>query len=111
MTASETIIARIKEHEGFVATPYADSVGSAIGYGCQYSLAVELFGEDCAPITEEQGDELLRYAMAANEKALNSYLTSNGISLNQNQFDALASFTYNVGIGWLYSQNAGRHPL
>lgn len=105
LTASESIIEDIKRHEGFVAVPYADTVGSCIGYGCQYYLAEELWGENFVPITEEQGDELLRYAMSAIEKALNSFLARNGIQVNQNQFDALASFTYNVGIGWTTYKN------
>lgn len=37
--------------------------------------------------------------------AVNSLLTSNNVKCTQNQFDALVSFTYNLGPGWTYSSD------
>lgn len=34
-------------------------------------------------------------------KVLNNFLVNNNVLFNQQQFDALLSFTYNVGIGWI----------
>lgn len=46
-------------------------------------------------ITEEQAVQFLHEDFATVEKELNKRLTN----INQNQFDALADFTYNLGIG------------
>ncbi len=97
-------------YEGFLANPYWDVTHFSIGYGCSYDAAKALFGEDCAPITEEQAFQLLKSEATSVENYLNKYLTKNSISLNQNQFDALMSFTYNVGISWLYKCNPDGTP-
>lgn len=106
MTMSEEGIAFIVSYEGFSAYPLRDYSQYSIGYGVNYELAKELFGEDCAPITEEQAMELLRYGLVATEKYMNSFYQKNNIVLNQNQYDALMSFTYNVGIGWTTYKNS-----
>lgn len=36
---------------------------------------------------------------------VNNLLINNGISFNQQQFDALVSFSYNLGTGWTYSSD------
>lgn len=48
--------------------------------------------------TREQADERFRQHLAKFESAVNKLVK---VSINQNQFDALVSFTYNVGIGSL----------
>lgn len=105
MTTGDAGLEIIKKYEGFFAEPYADSQWTAIGYGSRYSEAQEKWGEDCAPITEAQAEELLRDELGRIENHLNQFCSSNGIVLNQNQFDALVSFTYNVGTGWTSYQN------
>jgi lysozyme len=47
-------------------------------------------------ITEEQGESLLRSDLQTAERAVNNYVR---IALNQNQYDALVSFVFNVGTG------------
>lgn len=92
MKASETIIKRIKEFEGFSARPYRDSAGVlTIGYGTtkdadKYNL-----------ISKIQADLLLRRDLAQFEATLNNYIAARGYELTQNQYDALLSFLYNVG--------------
>ena len=46
-------------------------------------------------ITQEQADEYLRQDCKSSENAVNAL----GRELNQNQFDALVSFTFNCGVG------------
>lgn len=46
-------------------------------------------------ITEQQADKFLAEDLADAEKAVNDQ----GLAFNQNQFDALVSFTFNVGVG------------
>lgn len=87
----------IKEFEGFESKPYLDPVGiPTIGYGStRYADGKEIKLYD-RHITIEEAQQLLldtlwRYEQAAHK---NVYAP-----INQNQFDALVSFVYNVGSG------------
>jgi len=92
MKASETIIKRIKEFEGFSAKPYRDSAGVlTIGYGTTKDA------DKYSSISKLQADLLLRRDLAQFEATLNNYIAARGYELTQNQFDALVSFLYNVG--------------
>jgi GH24 family phage-related lysozyme (muramidase) len=104
-TSGDQCLEIIKQFEGFYAMPYQDTLWTAIGYGSRYSQAQEKFGQNCAPITEAQAVELVRDELASIEKTLNSFLQGSGITVSQAQFDALASFTYNVGTGWTTYKN------
>ena len=63
-----------------------------------YTIGYGHYGKDVKEnqtITKEQADELLQKDLESFEKKVNKY---NGIyNFNQNQFDALVSFCYNVG--------------
>lgn len=91
----------IKEFEGFQAKPYLCPVGiPTIGYGSTYYPNGKKVTLKDAPITLEEGEELLL-------KTLETYI--NGVSnavvtkLNSNQFSALVSFAFNCGLGALRS--------
>ena len=94
-TTSPQGLAIIKRFEGFRAKPYACPAGVAtIGYGSTYyadGKPVKLTDE---PITEAQAQELLQATLAKYEACVNGAVK---MPINQNQFDALVSFTYNVG--------------
>ena len=107
MTASSMLEEVIKKREGFVETKMWDYLQYSIGYGCSYDKACQMFPSVAATgrITEEQAEALLRQALADNGVYINRFLRENGILLNQNQFDALMSFTYSVGVGWLTYRN------
>lgn len=98
LKTSEKCIALIKEFEGFAARPFYDYGQYTVGYGtaCKY-------GEYSNGITKEQADTLLRNKLAAIEPDINKFATNNGLTLSQQQFDALVSFTYNLGSGWMNS--------
>jgi len=84
--------AHIKFWEGFRATRYLDSAGKAtIGYG----HLITAF-EDYDTITADEADTLLIQDVSAAEAAVNKLVTR---QINQNQFDALVSFVFNVGRG------------
>lgn len=104
-TISDQALTFIISFEGFHAEPYWDVSRYSIGHGNSYESAKALFGEDCAPITEEQAYELLKSEIVATEQYMNNFFVKNGIALNQNQYDALLSFTYNVGVGWTTYKN------
>lgn len=89
---SKNGLALIKRFEGCRLTAYQDSVGVwTIGYG--HTLHVSK-GQT---ITHEQADAFLRDDCAGAEKAVNRY--TDIYRWNQNQFDALVSFTFNCGAG------------
>ena len=98
LRTSEACIQFIKSFEGFSPTVHGDTTGWAIGYGTQC-------GEFDYPlgVSEAEADALMRGDLARMESVLDSYLLSMGLELEQHEYDALISFTYNLGIGWLGS--------
>lgn len=86
----------VKRFEGFYPKPYYDIVGvKTLGYGM---TGKEIEGLNY--VTEQQATKMLedllnnKYAVPIKQD-----LNSKGIKLNQNQFDALVSMAYNVGVG------------
>lgn len=91
MNISPAGIAFIEHNEGYSAHVYADAGGQSIGYG-HHLLAGESFPDG---ITREEAQALLMKDL----KPIEQYLSA--FHLNQNQFDALCDFGYNLGIGAL----------
>lgn len=90
MTTSKTGLALIAAHEGLKLKAYLCPAGvPTIGYG--HTKGVRM-GDT---ITPDQADKFLREDSADAEKAVNAQ----GLKINQNQYDALVSFTFNVGVG------------
>ena len=90
MKTSPKGIALIKEFEGLRLKAYKCPGGVwTIGYGHTAGVKAGMV------ITEAQAEEYLKADLIAFEK----YLNALGLPLNQNQFDALISFIYNVGTG------------
>lgn len=104
-TASNAVVELIDFYEGFREYRYYDAGVAYIGYGSVFTDAVAMFGEDCEPLSKEQAKALTRNELATIDEYLNGFLKSNGIVVNQNQYDALADFTYNCGIGWTTYKN------
>lgn len=100
MTTGKNGILLIEEFEGFRAKAYKDAVGlPTIGFGTLIDSAEEkhLLTET---ISKEQAEVLLRKELAMIEKKFTIMVTS---KVNQNQYDALVSFAYNLGINNLKS--------
>jgi GH24 family phage-related lysozyme (muramidase)/peptidoglycan hydrolase-like protein with peptidoglycan-binding domain len=90
-TTSQKGINLIKSFEGCRLTAYQDSVGVwTIGYGHTSGVYSGM------TITESQAEAYLKSDLVTSENAVNKYVT---YAINQNQFDALASFTFNLGSG------------
>lgn len=98
MTTSSNGISFIKSFEGFASCPYVDPGTGAepitIGYGTTiYPTKIKVKLTDKC-ITENQAIDYLKNDLIKFEKIVNSKIT---VELNQNQFDALVSHTYNTG--------------
>lgn len=94
-------IALIKQFEGFVGKPYLCPANvPTIGYGATFYPGGKKVTMQDPPITESVGHDLLINMLGRFEKAVDSSCRDD---LTQNQFDALVSFTYNLGEGNLKS--------
>jgi len=94
MKTSDKGIEQIKSFEGFRSMPYLDTAHKlTVGYG---HLMVPGDGlVQGSPITMGQATALLKQDVGFAEECVNS----SGVDLTQNEFDALVSFTYNLGCG------------
>jgi lysozyme len=98
MIVSKNGLEMIKNFEGLSLKPYLDVVKiPTIGYGNTYYPDEKKVTLQDKPITEEKALELLEYV--ANKDFGSYILKVVKVPLNQNQFDALVSFAYNVGNG------------
>lgn len=85
----------IKSFEGFKSKPYLCPAKIwTIGYGSTFYLDGKKVRKDDKEITESEALELLKSMLITFEKYVDSYCID---SINQNQFDALVSFCYNLG--------------
>ena len=89
----------IKKYEGFRSKPYKCEAGVAtIGYGATYYPNGQKVKLSDAPVDEKHASLLLEAMLIPYEKAVDSFCRDD---INQNQFDALVSFAYNLGNGAL----------
>lgn len=105
MKIGEKGLALIKDFEGWYSKPYLDPVGIAtIGYGFTYYLPgrkkVTLKDK---PLSKAEGEPMLKEILTNYENDVKRLVKK---PINQNQFDALISFTYNLG-----ATNLGKSTL
>jgi lysozyme len=90
MTLSLDGLEFIKRHEGLKLESYRDSCGVlTIGYGHTGNVVEDQF------LTPDQAEFFLQQDTAHAMQAVNRLVR---VDLTQNQFDALVSFTFNVGV-------------
>ena len=95
MNISETGIQLIKKFEGCALKAYKCPAGIwTIGYGHTYGV------KEGQTITKKEAEAFLRQDLLTFETFVSNLVT---VAINQNQFDALVSFCYNLGPGNLRS--------
>ncbi|WP_100134973.1 lysozyme [Enterobacter hormaechei] len=94
MQTSDKGIALIKQFEGCKLTAYQDSVGVwTIGYGWTQPVDGKPIRAGMT-IKQETAERLLKTGLVSYESDVSRLVK---VSLTQGQFDALVSFTYNLG--------------
>ena len=97
-SAGSGLVQMIAECEGFCSTVMWSGGYAYIGYGCQCNAADYPNG-----ITQAQAWALLEKKVQEVADEVAERAADYGVVFSQNQFDALVGFTYNFGIGWMYS--------
>lgn len=86
---SEEGIRFIQNLEKFSAKAYRDGKGYSIGYG------VRIKNPNVPPISRQEADQMMRNVVKKFEIQLQKLIM---VPLTQNQWDAIVSFAYNIGI-------------
>lgn len=111
--------ALITRFEGLELEAYLDIAGVwTIGYGhtgpypdwlrFPAHRIVDRVGPRHALADEKEAERLLAEDLEPREAKLNGWMIHNGVDLNQNEFDALISFIYNVGFDAFKRSTAAR---
>ena len=88
----------IKTFEGLSLKPYLDAVNiPTIGWGNTFYENMKKVTLQDEPITEERANSLFNFLVTTNYVNVVNRLVI--VDINQNQFDALVSFVYNLGSG------------
>ena len=98
MKISENGLNLIKEFEGLSLKPYLDVVKiPTIGYGNTFYKDGKKVTLNDKPISEIEATELLSYV--AQKDFADKIFPLIKVKVSQNQFDAMVSLAYNIGVG------------
>lgn len=116
---SASAVEMLKAMEGYLQKPASDYLQASIGYGCntkylrKHYEQLDLTEADMEKVLskdypnyilkEEKAEALMLYVLEDIEESLDAFLEKYQISINQYQYDALMSFTYNLGTAWMNS--------
>ena len=97
--SSDEMVEILKTIEGFSAKPYKDNTQWSVGYGTR--CPDDKFDEYMANgISQQEAQALLEQMLEGFERSVNQFAQQYGLTLQQHQFDALVSFSYNCGTSW-----------
>ena len=111
LAASESCIDFIKTVEGFSSKPYFDYAQYTVGYGTR--CPDEKYSEYMANgIPRNEAEALLQEEISEIESDLHQkFIEKYNLTLTQHQFDALVSFSYNIGTGWVTYDSSLRNAI
>ena len=110
MKASDDVILYLKTMEGFTPIPRWDYVQWTVGYGNRCpDEDLERYLETGIPI--EEADALFLDQLVYFEDQVNAFIDRHGLHLEQHEFDAVLSVTYNCGAAWLLGENDLREAI
>ena len=98
--ASTELVEVIKKWEGFAKYPVWDYGQYSVGYGTR-APDEHLERYRTEGISEEEATELLHNYMNNMGTSVNSFIKKYNLKVNQGQFDAMLSLTYNCGSRWM----------
>lgn len=99
-TVSDACVEVIKKWEGFSVKPYWDYKQWTVGYGTKVPDG-KLTEYNTNGISVEEANTLLHAMLSDMSVDLNSFIDKFGLTMTQQQFDALLSLTFNCGTGWM----------
>ena len=102
MRVSDRCLEYIKAKEGFRTRFREDSLVKNvydIGYGSGVRSGSAFYNNVTRAVAHAMLVNRLNNGSCA--RALNNFILRNGLVLSQHEFDALSSFTYNLGPGWM----------
>ena len=106
MKTSQQGINLIKAYEGFSSKPYlCPAQYWTIGYGNIRGRDGKRITKDSHHLSESEAEQLLAHELRSFESTVKRLIK---VPLTQGQFDALVSFTYNLGGGALSSSSLRR---
>lgn len=121
LKTSSSCVEMLKAMEGYLQKPASDYQQASIGYGCntkylrEYYEYLDLTEADMEKILskdypnyilkEDKAEALMLFVLVETEEKLDAFLEKYDIPVNQYQYDALISFTYNLGTAWMTSSS------
>ncbi len=104
MQVSDACLDMIQSIEGFRAIPYWDYSQWTVGFGTECPQEdLDRYKKEGIPLAEALA--LFDTHIEKYEKAVNKFIDKHGLTLSQTQFDALVSYTYNLGSGSLNKES------
>jgi GH24 family phage-related lysozyme (muramidase) len=108
--ASKDLVELIKKWEGFSKYPVWDYGQYSVGYGTRApDEHLERYRRE--GISEEEATQLLEQYMEGMGNSVNSFIDKFGLKVNQGQFDAMLSLTYNCGGRWMLEPSTLRTSI
>jgi len=103
---SNEMLTLIGKWEGYSAAVYPDTLANnipTIGYGQTFPAGTLFYNNQTKT---EAWSQLLNSVNGSYTQAVNTFLANNNIKANQQNFDAMVSFSYNVGAGYWNGNSA-----